>query len=36
MLVYSYNDINLTYLYMRTKYPRYLANIVHILWSRPG
>ena len=36
-VVYSYNDINFTYLYMRTKYPRHLANtcIVDILWSRP-
>ena len=31
----SYNDINFTYLYMRTNYLRHLANIVHILWSRP-
>ena len=34
-VVYSYNDINYTYLYMRTNYLRDLANIVHILWSRP-
>ena len=35
-VVYSgYNDINFTYLYMRTNYLRHLANIVHILWSRP-
>ena len=33
--VYSYNDINFTYLYMRTNYLRHLANIVDILWSRP-
>ena len=33
--VYSYNDINFTYLYMRTIYLRHLANIVDILWSRP-
>ena len=33
--VYSYNDINFTYLYMRTDYLRHLANIVDILWSRP-
>ena len=35
MLVYSYNDINFTYLYMRTNYLRDLADIVHILWRRP-
>ena len=34
-VVYSYNDINFTYLYMRTNYLRPLANIVDILWSRP-
>ena len=34
-VVYSYYDINFTYLYMRTNYPRHLANIVDILWSRP-
>ena len=34
-VVYSYNDINFTYLYMRTNYLRHLANIVHIPWSRP-
>ena len=34
-VVYSYNDINFTCLYMRTNYPRHLANIVDILWSRP-
>ena len=34
-VVYSYNDINFTYLYMRTKYLRHLTNIVDILWSRP-
>ena len=34
-VVYSYNDINFTYLYMRTHYLRHLANIVDILWSRP-
>ena len=34
-VVYSYNDINFTYLYMRTNYLRHLANIVDILWSRP-
>ena len=33
--VYSYNDINFTYLYMGTNYLRHLANIVDILWSRP-
>ena len=33
--VYSYNDINFTYLYTRTNYLRHLANIVDILWSRP-
>ena len=32
-VVYSYNDINFTYLYMRTNYLRHLANIVDILWS---
>ena len=34
-VVYTYNDINFTYLYMRINYLRYLANIVDILWSRP-
>ena len=34
-VVYSYNAINFTYLYMRTNYLRHLANIVDILWSRP-
>ena len=34
-VVYSYNDINFTYLYMRTNYLRHLATIVDILWSRP-
>ena len=34
-VVYSYNDINFTYLYMRTNYLRHLANIVDILRSRP-
>ena len=34
-VVYSYNDINFTYLYMRTNYLRHLANIVDILWNRP-
>ena len=34
-VVYSYNDINFTYLYMRSNYLRHLANIVNILWSRP-
>ena len=34
-VVYSYNDINFTYLHMRTNYLRHLANIVDILWSRP-
>ena len=33
--VYSYNDINFTYLYVRRNYLRHLANIVDILWSRP-
>ena len=35
-VVYSYNDINFTYSYMRTNYLRHLANIhvVDILWSR--
>ena len=28
--VYSYNDINFTCLYMRTNYPRHLANKVDI------
>ena len=32
-VVYSYNDINFTHLYMRTNYLRHLANI-DILWSR--
>ena len=34
-VVYSYNDINFTYLYMRINCLRHLANIVDILWSRP-
>ena len=34
-VVYSYNYINFTYLYMRTNYLRHLANVVDILWSRP-
>ena len=34
-VVHSYNDINYTYLYMRTKYLRHLANIIDIQWSRP-
>ena len=34
-VVYIYNAINFTYLYMRTNYLRYLAIIVDILWSRP-
>ena len=34
-VVYSFNDINFTYLYMRTNYLRHLANRVDILWSRP-
>ena len=34
-VVYSYNDINFTYLYMRTNYLCHLANIVDILWSKP-
>ena len=34
-VVSSYNDINFTYLYMRTNYLRHLANIVDILWRRP-
>ena len=34
-VVYSYNDINFTYLYMLTNYLRHLANIADILWSRP-
>ena len=35
-VVYSYNDINFTYLYIRTNYLRHLANIVvnaaHLLY----
>ena len=31
----SYNDINFTYLYMRTNYLRHLANITDIQLSRP-
>ena len=37
-VLYSYNDINFTHLYMRTNCLRHLANnsnIVDILWSRP-
>ena len=30
-VVYSYNDINFTYLYIRTNYLRHLAIIVDIL-----
>ena len=33
--IYSHNDINFTYIYVRTNYLRHLANIVDILWSRP-
>ena len=33
-IVYSYNAINFTYLYIRTNYLRHLANIVDILCSR--
>ena len=33
-VVYSYNDINFTYLYIRTNYLHHLANIVDILWNR--
>ena len=35
-VVYSYNDINFTHLYIRTNYLRHLANIVDILWSGVG
>ena len=34
-VVYSYHDINFTYLYMRTNYLLHLANIIDIPWSRP-
>ena len=34
-VVYGYNDIDFTYLYMRTNYFRHLSNIVDILWSMP-
>ena len=34
-VVYGYNDINFTYLYMSTHYVRHLANVEDILWSRP-
>ena len=34
-VVYSYNDINFTYLYIRTNYLCHLANIVDTLWSKP-
>ena len=34
-VVSNYNNINFTYLYVRTNYLRHLANIVDILWSRP-
>ena len=34
-VVYSYNDINFTYLYMGTNYLCHLANIIDILWGRP-
>ena len=30
-VVYSYNDINFTYLYMRTNHLRHLSNIIDIL-----
>ena len=33
-VVYSYNDINFTYLYIRANYLHHLANIVDIRWSR--
>ena len=33
--IYSYNDINFTYLYMSTNYLRHLATIIDIQWSRP-
>ena len=32
--IYSYNDINFTYLYMQPNYLRHLANIIDIQWSR--
>ena len=34
--VYSYNDINFTYLYMRTNYLRHLANIVGLFGGGGG
>ena len=34
-VVYSYNDINYTYLCMRTNYLRHFANVIDILWSKP-
>ena len=34
-VVYSYNDINFTYLYMRTNYLCHLANIIDVQWSMP-
>ena len=33
--MYSYNDMNSIYLYMRTHYVRHLASIIDIQWSRP-
>ena len=33
--IYSYNDINFTYLYMRSNDLRHLAIIIDIQWSRP-
>ena len=36
-VVHSYNDITShIYIYMRTKYSCYLANIIDIQWSRPA
>ena len=34
--IVNYNDINFTYLYMRTHYLRHLANIIDIQWSGGG
>ena len=34
-VVYSYNDINFTYLYILTNYLRHLDNIIDFQWSRP-
>ena len=34
-VVYSYNDINYTYLYMRKNYLRHFAKVIDILWSKP-